>query len=179
MGALLDYKGALYGTTSAGGEQGCRVGSAVGCGIIFSVTPAGKERVLHRFAGKRDGAAPMGSLIESGRKLYGTTEFGGDFDDGSVFEVERQRPSIGSTVSKAIPMVRTHTPASSVIDGTFYGTTAFGGAFDYSGTVYAVNPSGVEHVLHSFRGYPDGAVPVAGMTAVNRRPLRNDRIWRV
>jgi uncharacterized repeat protein (TIGR03803 family) len=167
MAALLDYKGALYGTTSAGGQQGCRVGSAVGCGIIFSVTPAGKERVLHRFAGKPDGAAPMGSLTESGRKLYGTTEFGGDFDDGSVFQLngssEHRIYSFKGYPDGANPyagLVR--------IDGTFYGTTAFGGAFDYSGTVYAVSSSGVEHVLHSFQGSPDGAVPVGGMTAVNR-----------
>jgi uncharacterized repeat protein (TIGR03803 family) len=166
MGALLDYKGALYGTTSAGGEPGCRVGSTVGCGIIFSVTPAGKERVLHRFAGKRDGAAPMGSLIESGRKLYGTTEFGGDYDNGSVFEVngsaEHQLYSFKGYPDGANPYA-----GLVVSGGTFYGTTAFGGAFDNSGTVFAVNPSGVEHVLYSFRGYPDGAVPVAGLTADN------------
>lgn len=166
MGALLNYKGALYGTTSAGGKPSCRVGSAVGCGIIFYVTPAGDEHVLHRFAGKPDGAAPMGSLIESDGKFYGTTEFGGDDDNGSVFRLsgtsEHRLYSFKGYPDGANPY------AGLVLsDSTFYGTTAFGGAFDYSGTVYAVSSSGVEHVLHSFRGGSDGAVPVGGVNAVN------------
>ncbi|HEX3368055.1 MAG TPA: choice-of-anchor tandem repeat GloVer-containing protein [Candidatus Cybelea sp.] len=165
MGALLGHNGALYGTASAGGEPSCRVGKGVGCGIIFSVTAAGSERVLHRFRGKPDGAAPMGSLIESGGKIYGTTEFGGLHDNGSIFAFS------GTSVHllysfKGYPDGANPYAGLVLSHGTFYGTTAFGGAFDYSGTVYSLS-RGVEHVLHSFRGTPDGAVPVGSLTLID------------
>ncbi len=35
------------------------------------------------------------------------------------------------------------------------------------GTVFSLSTSGVEHVLHSFAGYPDGAISYASLTAVN------------
>jgi len=45
--------------------------------------------------------------------------------------------------------------------GNFYGTTLYGGAFNF-GTVFEVNSSGTETVLHSFTGAPgDGAYPYA------------------
>ena len=60
----------------------------------------GRERVLHRFKGGKDGASPVGLIAVSG-KLYGTTEgragvddengaaqdSGGEDYNGTVFEV--------------------------------------------------------------------------------------------
>ena len=42
--------------------------------------------------------------------------------------------------------------------GNLYGTTAYGGSFGH-GTVFKLDPSGNETVLHSFTNTPDGAVP--------------------
>jgi uncharacterized repeat protein (TIGR03803 family) len=76
---LLNVKGTLYGTTSAGG--------AYGAGTVFSITTDGVENVLHSFGGTGDGADPMGgTLIKVGAKLYGTTWSGGAYgssDSGS------------------------------------------------------------------------------------------------
>src|ERR1700754_1649043 len=48
---LIEVDGNLYSTTTAGGTgTGCNDGSG-GCGSIFRVTPAGKERLLHSFQG--------------------------------------------------------------------------------------------------------------------------------
>jgi uncharacterized repeat protein (TIGR03803 family) len=165
MGALLDDNGALYGTTTAGGDRECHVGKSVGCGIIFSLAPAtGKESVLHRFSGKPDGASPLGTLLVSGGKIYGTTEFGGNFDNGSVFVLtgskERRLYSFKGYPDGANPFA-----GLTLSNGTFYGTTAFGGAFDYSGTVFSLSAGGEEHVLYSFSGTPDGAIPLGGLTA--------------
>jgi uncharacterized repeat protein (TIGR03803 family) len=50
------------------------------------------------------------------------------------------------------------------LDGALYGTTEGGGAAD-AGTVFKVDPTtGVETVLYSFKGEPDGAVPAAQLT---------------
>ncbi len=47
--ALVEVNGTLYGTTFAGGSTKC-IG---GYGIVFTITPTGKEKVLYRFRGGR------------------------------------------------------------------------------------------------------------------------------
>ena len=66
----------FYGTTLEGGTGTCG-SSGAGCGTVFSVTPSGKETVLHSFAGGQDGDFPTGSLLYSNGRLYGTTQIGG------------------------------------------------------------------------------------------------------
>jgi uncharacterized repeat protein (TIGR03803 family) len=79
---LIEVKGTLYGTTTLGGLYQCQGG---GCGTVFSITPGGKENVLHYFGGKRDGVYPTAGLIDVGGTLYGTTQNGGTYADGTVF----------------------------------------------------------------------------------------------
>jgi uncharacterized repeat protein (TIGR03803 family) len=43
-------------------------------------------------------------------------------------------------------------------DGTLYGTTLQGGSHNF-GTAFAVRATGVESILHSFQGSPDGYIP--------------------
>jgi uncharacterized repeat protein (TIGR03803 family) len=166
LGTLLVAGGVLYGTTSAGGDSNCHIQSSVGCGIVFSVTPSGTEKVLHRFAGKSDGAKPVGSLIDVNGAFYGTATFGGAYDSGSVFKIRagtlRTLYSFKGYPDGAVPY-------GGLIDdnGTLYGTTAIGGADDDSGTVYSLSSAGMERVLHSFKGYPDGAVPYDQLTDVD------------
>ncbi len=59
------------------------------------------------------------------------------------------------------------TPQAGLINvkGTLYGTTSDGGA-NYTGTVFAIAPSGAETVLHSFGGGGDGFYPTAGLIKV-------------
>ena len=48
--SLIDVKGTLYGTTERGGVVNCTyVGNSVGCGTVYSITPAGQETVVYRF----------------------------------------------------------------------------------------------------------------------------------
>ena len=57
-------------------------------------------------------------------------------------------------------------PAAGLISdaaGNLYGTTYSGGTAN-EGTVFKVTPAGVETILHSFRGSPDGANPVNTVT---------------
>jgi len=70
-----DSKGNLYGTASLGGGSGC---GGSGCGTIFEIKGRGSEKVLHRFAGAKDGAEPASSLVLGQQGfLYGTASFGG------------------------------------------------------------------------------------------------------
>lgn len=77
---LVNAKGILYGTTGEGGANRS--------GTVFKITTSGKETVLYSFnGGKTDGASPQASLIVVNGKLYGTTEYGGASDDGTVFSL--------------------------------------------------------------------------------------------
>jgi uncharacterized repeat protein (TIGR03803 family) len=166
LGSLLVANGKLYGTTSAGGNPKCHTQGSAGCGIIFSVTTSGTESVLHRFAGKSDGAMPVGSLIDVDGAFYGTTASGGTSGNGSVFKIAA---GMLHTLYSFKGYPDGAFPYAGVIDvdGTLYGTTAAGGAYDDSGTVFALSLAGTERVLHSFKGYPDGAVPYAQLTDVD------------
>lgn len=84
---LVLYNGVLYGTTLSGGFSGQ--------GTAFSLTMAkgkgkNKEKVLHGFTGKKDGASPRaGLLLNAQGVLYGTAQKGGRFKQGTVFQVNK------------------------------------------------------------------------------------------
>ncbi|HTT82406.1 MAG TPA: choice-of-anchor tandem repeat GloVer-containing protein [Rhizomicrobium sp.] len=87
-----DGKGNLYGTASLGGGTGC---GGSGCGTVFEITGRGSEKVLHRFAGAKDGAEPASGLVLNQQGLlYGTASFGGGAGCGgsgcgTVFRLKR------------------------------------------------------------------------------------------
>jgi uncharacterized repeat protein (TIGR03803 family) len=160
--ALIDVKGALYGTTYGGGVHGD--------GIVFSMATTGTEKVLYSFQGGSDGANPRASLLAVKGVLYGTTESGGEIDGGTVFKIttaggEKVLHNFG-------PVPDGLHPVASLIDlnGTLYGTTYQGGEdsfCDYGcGTVYSISTNGNEKVLRSFSLYDDGVTPIANLIDV-------------
>jgi len=76
-----DAAGNFYGTTEFGGDLSCKLlGNQLGCGTVFKLDTAGRETVLYRFKGKKDGGFPMaGLVIDKAGKLYGTAPDAGDF----------------------------------------------------------------------------------------------------
>ena len=83
-GLIFDAAGNLYGTTNAGGTYDA--------GTVFKLAPTGDgswtETVLHNFGNGTDGALPAAGLIfDAAGNLYGTTEVGGFYGDGTVFEL--------------------------------------------------------------------------------------------
>jgi uncharacterized repeat protein (TIGR03803 family) len=89
---VLDSLGNLYGTTTYGGtiSQSCII---YGCGTVFELMPTSSgpwhERVLHRFTGGKDGAAPYsGVTFDSAGNLFGAATVGGSGASGVVFEVK-------------------------------------------------------------------------------------------
>jgi uncharacterized repeat protein (TIGR03803 family) len=169
LGALLpDGNGGFYGTAYGAGANRL--------GVVFDVSSAGTETVLHAFAGGSDGDGPASALIaDKSGNLYGTTKLGGGacsgFGCGTVFEVA---PDGTETVLYAFtggtdggnPVAALMTDKS----GNLYGTTEFGG--DASGcggtgcgTVFKLAPGGALSVLYTFTGGSDGGQPVANLIA--------------
>lgn len=163
LAGLIDVKGTLYGTTYFGGKGNC-VG---GCGVVFSITADGTEKVLHDFGvDSSDGTRPQASLIEVGGTLYGTTLEGGARDLGTAFSVtvdgtEKVLHSFGYYDDGYWPMA-----ALVDVGGTLYGTTYAGGA-GRRGTVFSMATDGTEKVLHGFTGGQDGEYPQAPLIGVN------------
>jgi uncharacterized repeat protein (TIGR03803 family) len=163
-GALLrDSKGNFYGSTIAGGvhDQFC----TLGCGTVYKVDPNGKETVLHAFTNTgEDGNNPNAGLVQdSSGNVYGTTVSGGTSQSGIVFKVDpRGKETVFYSFTGGndggIPQ------AGLVVDseGNLYGTTGTGGV-GFSGTVFKLDPSGVETVLYAFTGATDGGSPAAGV----------------
>jgi uncharacterized repeat protein (TIGR03803 family) len=123
---LLDPKGNLYGTATSGGYPKCNNPGgfeAPGCGVVFKLTPSGTEKVLATFSG-RNGANPVaGLLADSAFNLFGTTEFGGASNDGTVFELNKNGVTLLHTFSL---YVDGQAPEAGVIrdaQGNLYGTT--------------------------------------------------------
>jgi uncharacterized repeat protein (TIGR03803 family) len=160
---LRDSAGNLYGTTQLGGVYGGNCGG-YGCGIIFKIDPKGKETVLHRFNGS-DGMVPeQGLIADSEGNMYGTTFQGGANGSGTVFKLS-SNGTITTLYSFGTfgggdgfyPYGGTLIRDSA---GNLYGTTEYGGSIQtFGGTLFKVDPNGVETVLHDFGGTRDGAQP--------------------
>ena len=166
-GGLIDYDGVLYGTTE-GGAKDCTYSSGE-CGTVFSVDRAtGTEHVLHLFRGFGDSGYPAAKLLRVGKILFGTDNYGGAFNDGSLFsfdlftDVEVPFHSFGYQTDGTLPGF------AGLIDvgGTLYGTTGSGGLHGY-GVVFSLDPkTRAERVLYSFQSGSDGATPLAGLVDV-------------
>jgi uncharacterized repeat protein (TIGR03803 family) len=157
--SVIDVDGTLYGTTLLGGMYGA--------GIVYSFTVGtSAEKTVHNFGLTGDGGNPAAGLIDVNGTLYGTTVYGGEYNQGAVYSIttdgtENVLYSFGSKGSDGA------FPLAALIDvkGTLYGTTPVGGAYG-NGTVYSVTTLGVEKVLHSFGKGTDGSLPVGSLIDV-------------
>jgi hypothetical protein len=87
-GGVTLNNGALFGTTSGGGGNGC---NGYGCGTVYEIQQnwghSGAESVLWSFDGS-NGLVPEGNLIFDGQgNMYGITIDGGSYGEGDVFEL--------------------------------------------------------------------------------------------
>jgi len=182
---VIDTAGNLYGTTFSGGTNGS--------GVVFELIPSGsawREKTLYSFCAKKhckDGAGPATGLTYSGATagqpydgispLFGTTEDGGAYLQGSVFSIS---PKTG-TKKWTETVLYSFCPQSGCSDGmeptapllvdgsgNIYGTTEFGGQANL-GTAYEISKNGTEYIsniLYSFcaqTNCTDGEGPHGGL----------------
>jgi uncharacterized repeat protein (TIGR03803 family) len=158
----LDKHGYVYGATSGGGKYNH--------GIVFRLTPGSNgdwtEAILHNFpSSAHDGQGPNGGLIQdSAGHWYGTTNGGGFYDSGTVFELTHR-----SQGWEELPLYKFGTQHSDE------GQPSAGPVMDGSGSLYGTTRTTVfellprtggwkENILHRFgirKG--DGGAPYAGL----------------
>jgi uncharacterized repeat protein (TIGR03803 family) len=136
---VFDAAGNIYGTTPHGG-QGDR-------GTVYKLTPSNggwTETVLYQFQGGVDGATPYGGVVfDSAGNVWGTTGFGGTYNNGTIYELV---PSGGGWTESVVYHFLggsdgANPYAGLIVDqlGNFYGAT-----FGDNGTtpkVYELSPS--------------------------------------
>jgi len=185
-GVVFDQKGNLYGTTAYGGAYNNRLCDPyiAGCGVVFKLTPKGKETVLYSFCTQSnctDGASPYAELVlDQKGNLYGTTGYGGanctpGYGCGVVFKLTpKGKETVLYSFCAQTDCTDGNGPHAGVVfdqNGNLYGTTADGGITtcnDYvgCGVVFKLTPKGKETVLYSFcpqNNCTDGAYPSAGL----------------
>ena len=155
--------GTLFGTTIFGGGSGN--------GTVFAVNTDGTSfRTLHNFTAtsepfntNSDGVSPYAELVLSGNTLYGTTPYGGNSGEGTLFAINAD--GTGFTNLHAFTAESASSPytnfdgaspkAGLLLSGyTMYGTASYGGGFG-KGTVFSISfspqltigPSGLDVLL--------------------------------
>lgn len=122
--------GSFYGVTSYGGTNLN--------GTLFRITTNSVLTTLHAFAGGSDGATAYGSLLQlPDGNLYGTTAYGGAYNDGTVFRIT---PDGTLTILAWFDGYNGANPESALVQGSggaLYGTTLSGGV-NGNGTIFRV-----------------------------------------
>jgi uncharacterized repeat protein (TIGR03803 family) len=178
----FDAAGNLYGTTQGGGAN-CQ--GEGGCGTVFELTPSPvggwTETVLYSFCVNSiencpDGAEPVAGLVfDQAGNLYGTSQLGGQYGIGTVFELSPPTNQGGAWTEAVLWSFGAAGDGRSPLcdltfdgSGRLYGTTAGGGTSN-GGTVFRLVPGAggqwTEDILLSFGPDPGkGYGPEAGVT---------------
>jgi uncharacterized repeat protein (TIGR03803 family) len=133
-GVFLMAGDTIVGTTRSGGLNGD--------GTVYSVRTDGSDfSLLHSFdysvGGPHDGAEPFGELVRIGNALFGTTRFGGENNDGTVFSIDLDGSNYSLRASLLDEIGRFPGHGALAYDGSaLYGTTSGGGGPASSGVVF-------------------------------------------
>jgi uncharacterized repeat protein (TIGR03803 family) len=133
-GLVQAVDGNFYGTTLQGGTYNQ--------GTVFEITPSGAFTTLYSFTGGTDGAEPWGGLVQATNgNLYGTTQQGGTYGDGTVFQIAPTGPL---TTIAQFDGYQGATPEGNLVqgpDGNLYSAT-FGGGQGGNGAFFSITNFG-------------------------------------
>jgi uncharacterized repeat protein (TIGR03803 family) len=140
-----NVNGVMYGVTQFGGEAPCSLGSA-GCGVVFRLSAADKESVLHIF-GKQanDGEEPSGAILDVAGSLYGMTFYGGTVNStcalgcGTIYGIRSGKYSVLYRFTGADDGWNPSGGLTKDAAGNLYGTALNGGS-EGDGVVFEITP---------------------------------------
>jgi len=140
------------------------------------------DQVAYSFSGSGGPSRPHAGLIaDKAGNLFGTSDLGGPYNQGTVFELVAESSGWNETVLYSFTGGQDGgRPAANLIfdsAGRLYGTTTAGGGGSCPGgcgTVFELTPSNTgwtESVLYSFHGGTDGRQPYGGLVFGGSRTL--------
>ncbi len=136
------------------------------CAAIILSSPAAGYAVsldvLVHFEGP-NGASPYGGLtIGSNGAIYGTTEYGGTFNNGTLFKYDGSLTTLVNFESAVNGSDPTGNLTFDALGNNLYGTTIQGGT-NNQGTLYKYDGTSVT-TLVNFSNFVNGGAPYAGVT---------------
>ena len=153
-GLVQGVDGNFYGDAYEGGADGL--------GTVFKITSSGAFASLYSFTGASDGGTPWGGLMQAhDGNLYGTTQSGGTYGFGTVFQMAPTGPL--NTLAQFDGFTGANPTAAMIqaADGNLYGTTEAGGAAG-DGTLFRLVIGGPLQIT----GQPVDQSPCVGGTAL-------------
>ena len=166
----------LYGVTQTGGSlaglgllnDGTVFRYAVSTNAFTMMATFTGNSALLELLGGRAGRFPNGGLcLHSNGYLYGTTEFGGGSDVGTIFKIKPDGTSFATI--KQFDQTSGANPAGTLVEisGTLYGTTRSGGNdtnYD-DGTIYRITSDSHQRLVNftGRSGGVPGSEPTGGM----------------
>lgn len=159
-GLVRAADGDLYGTTQLGGTYNK--------GTVFKITTSGTHTTLYSFgATATDAVNPAADLIQGASpdtNLYGTTQYGGASNNGTVFKITT---SGTLTVLYSFSGSDGMNPVAGLVQGAspdtnLYGTTQNGGT-NGLGTIFKISTAGSLITLRHFAGGSEGSNPAAAL----------------
>jgi uncharacterized repeat protein (TIGR03803 family) len=121
--------------------------------------------VLHKFTGGWDGAGAGSVIRDAEGNLYGVAGSGGSFNFGTVFELDKAGKATVLHNFSGVDGLGPFLPLIRDSAGNLYGTTFDGGTLEGGkckhgcGTVFSIDKTGKETVLHAFNEGTDGGSP--------------------
>jgi len=167
--------GKFYGTTLDGGANDN--------GGIFEFDSSGSGSITLKGSFDLDsanGTYPYAALTSAGNgNFYGTTYFGGDNDEGAIFEFD---PSGSGSITlkgsfDGANGANPYAALTSAGNGKFYGTTYNGGDND-EGAIFEFDPSGNGSItLKGSFDVANGAGPRAALTSASNGKFYGTTAW--
>jgi hypothetical protein len=141
-GLIVDANGNLFGTTSQGGAGYGTVFEIANSGGVYASSPT----TLVSFDSTTGAVPEAGLIADANGNLFGTTNVGGAYGYGTVFEIAKTSSGYASTPSTLISfngIDGAYPPSGLIADanGDLFGTTA-GDWSDNTGTVFEITGSG-------------------------------------
>jgi len=159
-GGLVYDDGNIYGACSNGG--------LFGFGCIWRFTGLNLN-ILHNFLGGDAGSYPRsGVMLAENGELYGSTQFGGENSQGTIFKIETDGSGFETLYNLNSSTSDGRYPLGKLVEsspGTFLGTCSEGGSSG-SGTVFSITENGEYSSLKSLQSSVDGGFPKSGLSQV-------------
>lgn len=166
---FLDNRGVVYGTTFSGGVYGAG-------GVVFSLSRGSatgwNEILLHSFGNGADGKNTYAGVVPDAHgNFFGVTQYGGQYGQGTVYELSPNRggPGWTETILHSFGAGALGADGALPFDdvlldgrGNIFGATPWGGSHDL-GTIFKLthNADGTwsETILYNFTGGADQGHP--------------------
>jgi uncharacterized repeat protein (TIGR03803 family) len=152
----LDSAGNLYGTTQDGGANDD--------GTVFEIAKGSSAITTIASFNGANGSYPLSNLVtDSAGDLFGTTDYGGANNDGTIFEIKAGSSTVTTLFSfNGANGANPHGNLIADSAGNLFGTTYQGGPSN-DGTVFElIHGTSTLVTLDTFNG-TNGANPVAGL----------------